>query len=243
MSQNPFEAPQAAPYVAHSAQPGTAGQIDIGEAVSTAWNAVSANAGIAVGGTIVAILVMMLGYITIIGIFLVVPVVAYGMVRLYLNILEGRGDVSDVFEGFRRYGQALGSMLLIFAIFIGISLPGSVLGFIGGAQEMVVLVVLGQIYGFVVAFLVTMRLYFAPFYAVDQGLGAIDAVKAAWHATREQKLMTVLLGLVSGIIGISGVVACGIGLLFTMPLSYVIWTAAYRQLAPAAAEPEPPSYY
>lgn len=231
MTQNPFEAPRANPYAQPAPQTvGGTGQIDIGEAVSQGWSAMTQNAGVAIGGTLVGLLVMMLGYITIVGIFLVLPVVGYGMVRLYLNIADGGGEVGDVFDGFRNYGSALGSMLLLFLVYLAISLPGSVLGFIGGYTDTVALVFVGQIYGFVVAFLVTMRLYFAPFFIVDQQMGAIDAVKAAWDATRDQKLMVILFSIVAGIIGAAGIIALVIGMFFTIPLSYTIYACAYRQL-------------
>ena len=59
--------------------------------------------------------------------------------------------------------------------------------------------------------------------------------------------MPILLGILAGIIGGAGIVACGIGILFTMPLAVCIYAAAYEQVfggeggaasAEAPAEPE-----
>jgi len=236
MTQNPFESPQANPYTNQAPAQATTGQFDIGQAISDGWAAMTANAGVAIGGTVVVGLLSVLAAITIIGYFVLLPVLAYGMLRLLLNITDGEGDINDIFSGFQNYGSVLGSMLMfmliMIVVMIGVSLPGMVLAGVGGALELPALAVLGQMINLVITYAITPRLYFGPFFIADQGVGGLDALKMSWKATREQKLMSFILLLVTGIIGFAGVIACGVGLLFSLPLSYIIWTAAYRQMVP-----------
>jgi|GEM_PF-1219905 len=245
MSQNPFETPQASAYQrpAAAASGQGAGVIDIGAAINDAWVATTANFGAAIGGLMVAGLLGMLACFTVIGIFAVLPVFMFGVTRLYINLADGRGDVSDVFDGFKSYGHAVGSMLLFMLMMLFISMPGQVMSMLGAYNEWFILSILGNIYGLVIAFFVTFRLYFAPYYIVDQNLGALDAMRVAWDATADQKLMIFLLGMVAGIISMAGMLALLIGLLFTIPLSTMIWACAYRQLSPAPAVEEAGAYY
>lgn len=233
MTQNPFQTPSAQdPFVAAPASArGNDGRLDIGQAISDAWQTMTANAGLAIGGMLLTMLLMALGYVTIIGIILVLPVLGYGAIRLYLNLCDGGGEIGDLFEGFRNYGSALGPMLMVGLVFLGLAVPVYALFGLSIYLEMPALSWLGQLVYVVVVFGVSPRLYFAPFFIVDQGMGGIDAVRAAWEATADQKLIAFALILVASIIGMAGMIALFIGLLFTMPLCYLIYTHAYRQLA------------
>jgi hypothetical protein len=48
--------------------------------------------------------------------------------------------------------------------------------------------------------------------------------------------MPILLGILAGLVGASGIVLCGVGLIFTLPLAFCIYAAAYEQVF--GAEPE-----
>ena len=250
MSQNPFEAPRtAAPYAAPAGPTyaeGT-GTFDLGVAMSEAWERTTQNAAPLILGTIVGGLVMVLGYVTIVGILLIVPVVGYGMVRLLLDAYDGEAEVGAVFAGFQRYGQALGAMLMLFLVFFATALPTYVLSGLGIYLESMALSMLSNVVSLVLTFTVTLRLYFAPFFIVDQGMGGWDAVKASWAATGEQKLMTFLLMLLAAIIGMLGLFALLIGMIFTIPLSYMIYASCYRQMVggpqPSADAYAPPPTY
>lgn len=93
------------------------------------------------------------------------------------------------------------------------------------------LMVIGQVYSYAVGFGVMIRMVYAPFFVVDQGMGAVDAVKAAWAATSGQYWIVLALTIVASIIGAAGMIALFVGMFFTMPLSYLIYAHAYRQMA------------
>lgn len=233
MSQNPFQTP-AAPDPFQAAPAGAFtndGRIDLGQAISDAWHTMTSNAGLAIGGMLLTMVLMFFGYITIIGILLILPVVGYGAVRFLLNLADGRAEIGDLFDGFRNYGTALGSMLLLFLIFLGLALPTYILIGLSIWLEQPALSMLAQLVNLVMAFTVGLRLYFAPFFIVDQGMGGIEAVKAAWAATSGQYVIVLALALVAGIIMMVGLLAFIVGFFFTLPMGYLIYVHAYRQMA------------
>src|SRR5262245_27410540 len=194
MTQNPFEAPRVGD--APNPQAGT-GTFDIGKCVNDGWTAVTQNLGVVIGTLLVGMLAAVAAELTVIGLFVVVPVLAWGGVRFVLNLLDGRAQFDDLFSGFKQYGNALGSMLLLSLISIVPLIPGYALAFAGGMSRSMALAGIGELAIVVVMFTVMIRLYFAAFFVVDQGMGAMDAVKASWAATGHQKLMTLALVIVS----------------------------------------------
>lgn len=226
--QNPFETPNAAPQEAAPLQ--ATGTFDIGVCLSEGWEAAKNNLGLLIGVTFVGMICMFLSYITILGIFLLVPIFMWGWARVFLNAYDGHAEFGDLFSGFQQYGKALGSTLLLMLVYIALGIPSQVLNITGAAIDEPMLSVAGQLVGLVITFGVTVRLYFAILFIVDQDMGAIEAVKASWEATSEQKLMTVVLTIVSGIIGLAGMLALIIGMFVTMQIAYMMYVSAYRQM-------------
>ncbi|MCA9553077.1 MAG: hypothetical protein KC933_23775 [Myxococcales bacterium] len=233
MSQNPFQTPSAPdPFMTAPVDGRTNdGRIDLGEAISAAWQSMTANAGVAIGGLLLVGVLSVLSYITVIGIFVLLPVVMYGGIRLFLNLADGQGEIGDVFDGFRNFGTALLPMLLLFLMYLAAMIPAYGLMIGGAVSGKESLMVVGQVYSYAVGFGVMIRMVYAPFFVVDQGMGAVDAVKAAWAATSGQYWIALALAIVAGIIGAAGMIALFIGMFFTIPLSYLIYTHAYRQMA------------
>lgn len=91
------------------------------------------------------------------------------------------------------------------------------------------------------------RLSLTPFFLVDQKLGPFQAIDRSWDATKGQGWRVCLLLLVGALIGMAGFLAFVVGLLFTIPLSYLVYAVAYQRLigeagdnALSAAETNPP---
>lgn len=229
MTQNPFEAPKARELQSTPALSGT-GRFEIGQCLSEGWERVSQNLGLMIGATLVGGICFILAEVTIIGLFVVVPVLLWGGVKFYLEVYDGRGELGDLFSGFRSYGAALGSVLLLGVCIIAMYIPAYAVIGIGAVLESSAVAGIGNLLALVVAFGVILRFYFAIFFIVDQQMGAIDALKASWNATQEQKLSVLLLALLSGVIAAAGLLALGIGMLVSIPVSYMMFASAYRQM-------------
>ena len=66
---------------------------------------------------------------------------------------------------------------------------------------------------------------YAVFFVVDKGLGAIDAIKASVRLALDNAGLTIVAVLVSA----AGSIACGVGLLVTVPLASIALVHVYRR--------------
>ncbi|HLO98398.1 MAG TPA: hypothetical protein VK171_07380, partial [Fimbriimonas sp.] len=71
-------------------------------------------------------------------------------------------------------------------------------------------------------------LWMAPSFCIHENLGPVDALKRSWEVSKPRAFplfgVMFLTGLVSGL----GVLACGIGLLWTLPIMYIVQAMHYR---------------
>jgi len=177
-------------------------------------------------------LMIALSTLTVIGYFLAVPVFGWGMVKFFLNMQDQRQPTfNDLFAGFSNYWTVLGRMLLVTVIYIGLVLLSESLVFVGQFMKSTPLTVVG--YGIYIAFfaLVLSRLYFAFFFVVDRDMPAIEALSVSWRATRGKTLKMLALAILSSFVGVSGLIGLCVGVLFTLPMSYVMYASAFRQVA------------
>jgi hypothetical protein len=125
--------------------------------------------------------------------------------------------VGDLFSGGQYFSRMIGALLLV-GIASGI---GSIFCLIPG------LIVYG------LAFLT------APM-IVEGGKGSIDAIKASIEVTKKDWIMFTLFAIALIIIAEAGAIACGVGILATLPLLFLSHALAYRDLVgiPGAQEGE-----
>jgi uncharacterized membrane protein len=223
----PPQAMLAEPAAGHRA----GGQIDIGDAFREAWGATWANFGILIGAALVSALVSILGAATIVGIFLVLPVLGWGWFRFLLNVLDGAGEIRDQFAGFERYGQSLAGMIGLWVLMALIVLAGQALQYLGQFLHSTPVLVAGTALSVLWSFAFVMpRLAFVWYYLVDQRLSPAESIRACWDATRNQKLICFLLGLVSALITVVGLLFLVVGVIPALFVAALMQAAAYRQL-------------
>jgi hypothetical protein len=69
------------------------------------------------------------------------------------------------------------------------------------------------------------------FYMVDQDMGGIEALQAAWSATaRLRWWIFPLLVLLNYVIAIAGLLVLVVGIIPAIAITYLLWASAYRQL-------------
>ncbi len=124
------------------------------------------------------------------------------LVRAALDVTEGR--TVDLGAAFTRWDKG---QIIVLAILVAV---GTMIGFI-----------LCVLPGIAFAFFT----YFANFFVVGNGQGAIDAIKSSLRFTADQIGSLILLFLLCVAIAIAGACACGVGLLVAMPIVTV--AAAY----------------
>jgi len=234
----PFDNPYRAPLTTSEAPSGEAGDFSIQQALSDGWAATVSNFPLWLGVGIVAVLIGGASAITVIGYFLVLPVLSYGGIKFLLNMLDGKAEFNDLFAGFSKFGATLGRMFLLMLVLILLGLVSESLMFIGSWLHSSAVSLIGSLVYLASVVFVILPTSFAFFFAVDRDLSAMDALNASWRITRGKQVKLLGLTLVSGLIGVSGLLALGVGVIFTMTVSYAMYASAYRQMAgPAPAAP------
>jgi hypothetical protein len=151
-----------------------------------------------------------------------------------------RGEPASVGDLFRASGSMLLSWILatlivglglvaaIVACMLPVGLAVVLLGRDSAASP--VLLVVGFLIVVAVAILLGVRLSQFPYVIVDRNAGPIQALQTSWELTRGRTLVLFGLMIVAGLIAMSGIILCIVGLFFTVPLSYLLYACTYVAL-------------
>lgn len=182
-----------------------------------------------------------------------------GIFYAYLKAIDGKPVVfDDLWKGMNYFGPSLVVILLLivpaFAYYIFVYLT-FIVAIVGGSQagEAGVvggLIVIGLIDLAVLIAMVSFHtlLTFSFPLLVDRNLGAIDAMKTSARAVWANLGGVVGLVLVNMGLMLLGIITCGIGMYFLMPIMMAGNAAAYRRVFPSLGtqphmQPPPPSSY
>jgi uncharacterized membrane protein len=229
VSDERYAPPQARLQDEGSLSGGT-GTFDIGLAVRQGWDATWPNFWVLLGAGIVASVLAVLSFLTVVGAFLVVPVLAWGMIRLALNALDGKASFGDLWSGFSDYGRALVTMLVLYILQTLLNALGQSVSTIGEIAQAPSLTFIGIAVLVAWTFFVTARLNFAWLYAVDQRMGPVEALQAAWDATAQQKVNCMVLFILSLVIPLIGVLGLVILVIPASMIAFLMQVSAYRQM-------------
>lgn len=235
MSENPYSVPQA--RLAPATAPLEVGPFDVLLSLEEGWSLTWASFPTWIGVGLVFALLSAVSVLLLVGIFLVVPVLAWGTTRFYLNVIDRRERFADLFAGFSVYGTALIAMLASYVCFFLVSFMGEALGLLGGALGSSALAVAGGLAQVAWALFVVPRLYFAAFFIVDVDMGPVEALQASWDATRGQVLRTAGLTLLTGLVLLAGALALLVGIIPAANVTALMWASAYRQMVESGPEP------
>jgi len=237
-------------YGAYTPIDGFIAEVGLSPVMTNGWNAFRNFIPIAIlGYLIVTIINTIVGYIPFIG-----PIISIliggamigGEIILTLNILYNRNpQIGDVFFGFQQYGKWLVAYLLWLLVIIAGAIPAIIGGVIIGVSAGIMgagasftgsisaagpaVIALGSLLilaTFVLIAFLTVRWMFV-FYLVAEDYNPIDAFRRSAEITEGRRLQLFGISFVIGLIMMSGVIACGIGVLFTAPLGMCMMGALY----------------
>ncbi len=223
-------APPLAKLADEGSLSGGSGRFDLGVALREGWDATWANFGLLLGAGIVSTLLFVVSFLTVIGAFLIVPVLVWGGIRLVLNAYDRKATFGDLWSGFSDYGRALVAMLVLFLLQGLIGALGQSLSTIGQVAEISWLAALGGVVNLAWMFLVTSRLVFAWFYAVDQGMGPVESLQASWDATTELKANCAGMIVLTFVVFAIGFLCLIVGVIPAVMITYLMQVSAYRQM-------------
>ena len=137
-----------------------------------------------------------------------------GFIILCLKLLKGEpGEFNEIFAHFDKFGPTFIVFLLYLVFAIICMIP--VLGWLVG-------IVLGPVVAFIFIFAVTL--------IIEKDMLPIDAIKKGLALFQTNPAMNWLYVLVFAILGSVGAIACGIGVILTLPFTYVGLARAYQEL-------------
>ena len=231
MTENPYAPPTAelAGNEGFGSAAGT-GDFDIGLCVSEAWAGTWANFPLWLGAGLVLTVLMMLSTLTVVGLLLAVPHLAFGATYFFLRMHDREAEFGDIFAGFSDYGRVLVNMVVAFLILMVLQIIANALYWAGGVTENTTLMVVGYMISLAFSLLVAPRLYLAYFYIVDQDATGVDAMRTSWERTDVSKWKCLGLVLLTGVITIAGMLALVVGVFPAMVMAYLMWASAFRQI-------------
>lgn len=157
-----------------------------------------------------------------------------GQVQICLKLARNQpAEFVDLFLGGDRYFLVLAAALLVmlpvyaldYAVMFALS-GGNTFGDV----DLGVLVAYGSLYYLLAAVFVVFCWPFV-YLVIDRKASIWQCYVVAFHVTGGNRWTTVLLALVSALILLVGYVACFVGLLFALPLVFLLWSTAYLMMA------------
>ncbi|UMZ74414.1 DUF975 family protein [Natranaerofaba carboxydovora] len=100
-----------------------------------------------------------------------------------------------------------------------------------GTQPLIVgfLVIMG-LPGMIPGILLAIKLFFFDYFIVDKDMGIIESLKASFRLTKGRLLKLIVFFLAVVLINFGGILLLGIGLLVTMPISFLATAHVYKKL-------------
>lgn len=234
-------------------------ELDIFGCVNRAWNALAANFWLMVGGC--AIYLLIIGGISgfaqipfigplfsIVSLLITGPLLG-GVYFFLLRVLRGqRGDVSDVFAGFRdNLGQLILSYVIPTLITLATAIPGAVMMAVpiiimakneAASAGLIALAAAGFLLVLIPVIYLSICWAFTIPLVMDKRLDFWPAMKASRAQVGRHWWTIFGLFIVIGLLNMVGMMACCVGMFVSMPLAFAALLLAYETLfTPRTAQP------
>ncbi len=183
-------------------------QINLGSWISRGWDMISADLGSFILLGLIYVAIIGIASSTVIGEFLVIGPLQVGLFIVIFSKMRGNPvNIGDIAKGFNFFVAAVLSNILI-GVF---STIGFLLCIIPG--------------------IIVVALYiFTPAFIAEKNLDFWEAMEASRNLAKEHLFEMVLFVIILGLINIAGFLLCGVGLLFTLPLTYAATAIGYDEL-------------
>jgi len=176
--------------------------------------------------------------ITVVGPLIIGGPLVFGFVRVIQKRYQGQpAEIGDIFQGFQDFSKGLVTILLLFVCGIAVWIPLFIVNLILHFVPILGPLVAGLL-TFATMLLVQAALFFVIQIAALSPVQPMDAIKQSIRFFVANLGPMILLALVTMVIAMAGVVACGVGIFFTVPLALIIEVVAYNEYFLPHAPPE-----
>lgn len=217
---------------------------DFGACFNTGWNAMKADVGQYILFALVAGLIFIVSIFTVIGAVLIFLPLWVGYYTFGAKALRNEPrEFGDFFNGFKFFGPLTGvtALYLVFSLLViiplGLATGLSIATFdsiiddpMGSQVALSAALVPLQLIGGLISLLVQVLVVFTLPLIVIGKLGTLDAIKWSARIASKNFGWLLLYLFVVGLISQSGVLACYLGLLFTIPFGQCLSLGAYAEI-------------
>ena len=189
--------------------------VKFGDWIEGGFNLYKANFGTLVLGSVFVVVISAVTAGILAG-----PMLA-GLVLVTLQLLDRKEPQPEAGKVFKGFDYFLQSFLFVIVWGIGILIVSIILG---------VIPVLGQLASIAFVYAAQAFLMFGMFLIVDRQMDWLPASMESINIVKANFWPFFGLSAVAGIIGSLGAIACGIGVVFTIPIQGCILALAYREV-------------
>lgn len=160
-------------------------------------------------------------------------ILSAGFMYFYISALRTKANIDQMFAGFRNSNWLqilLAGLVWFAAVFVLVAIflaPGIFLTVTTKSEVPVivsiVLVLLPILY-------LSVGIGFVFPLIVDRGIGFWEAITTALKTVHSNWFPAFGLLILVGLLAISGIILCCVGMLATIPIAYLVWGQGYRQL-------------
>jgi len=214
--------------------------MDLGAYITKGWDLLTKNLAVLLVGYIIVALILFVSSVTVVGPIILGGPLLFGFFRMvqkrYQNAAAELGEVFD----FSDFSNSLLFMILLFVVGLAVGIVLIIINVILGLIPCAGLV-LGILISVAAGIFLNALLLFALPLAALSREKPVESIKASVQFAFANLWPVVLLSLVLGLIAAAGSLVCGIGALFTVPLSMCAQVVAYNEyyLPLAASRPSP----
>lgn len=217
---------------------------DFGRYYSTAWRAMKDEVGQYILFMLVALLIITVSLITIVGPILIALPLFSGFMTYGSKVLRNEPrEFNDFFGGFKSFGPLIAFTLIMLFGYALIAAPVVLMaGFDGGwfdemasDPDAAFRIMFGamlplQLAISVLGIVAQTLLFFAVPLIVIGNLGAIEAIRWSVKLAGRNFWWILLYIILAGFVQQAGMLACYIGLLFTVPFAQLLYLGAYADI-------------
>jgi hypothetical protein len=152
--------------------------------------------------------------------------VARGQNASFGEVFQGGPFILTVLLSSLAFGLVLGGVIALGLI------PGAIAAAVTGGDPAVgpIVFVLGFLIAMVAAIVLSLRLSQYYYLVVDRGAGVMESLRLSLEFTRGNAGNIFVIGFMTGLINLAGVLACGVGLIFTIPFTALLFPVMYLAL-------------
>ena len=152
--------------------------------------------------------------------------VARGQNASFGDVFRGGPYILPVIVSSLAFGLVLGGVVALGLI------PGMVATAVTGGNPMVgpLVLGLGLLIAGVVGIILALRLSQYYYLVIDRDAGIMESLRLSLEVTRGNAGNIGAIGFATGLINLAGLLACGVGLLFTIPFTYLLFSVTYLAL-------------